>query len=825
MVYDAITRIGYRISPVLKDLPLKEEETITALATHENNIYVGTSLGNLLHFHRFEDTTEYISITSLEVNSHPVTKLLCVPQIQRLLVISNRTTFAFALPELSPCHMKKMKDVSDLQLLDNSILVLSPSKIRIIRIQDDKIMVVREINYSGAVTGNYCRDSHFIIVANHENYDIIDLDNNRKVPLFGYKTDADVRPIIVSFDKEYLLTILSDAKTSMAMFINSSGDVTRGTLTWVDQGYPSKGIVIESNYVFAAFEEKLVVSSLESLEAVAETNNELFTISRVSLMIVEDEEVKKLIDTSIQPAASQVSLCNGKEVYGVYPEHKLLQLQKKFLNHEELQVDRDDFTGEAQDYVTHMLLLSAIDSKKDDVVLELLNSERDGRLVVSPQFALYLFGQDHEKCSIYTGLTSFLESWEFPENHELFKKYILNLKPEFLTYELRLYYYGVASEDECLDFIPKDSFAEYDLETKSIIELLTEKQKFKSASQIFKLLQKSDAKDVTHDYSLFINDHLPNDLLEDAAQLVVTGSLEDADYAKTLIGVIKFDKDKGFAVLKKAPKKYQSINATILKDLSGDANNDKGFATLQIEVLEKAFKENPDLKGEVLDLLVHTLEVFYQDIKEDYDLLYEEFNEMNSLEKDKWPKIAWLDFLNICGKSKDLLVFVEVYLKSFELSLGSDRILEGEIFKYHRLFKGHDIPGLLDFGDYTTAEKLAGGEDPLPRKIYYNQPQIELPQCNQESLLQIFEFYLQEYTSGKAVEPAIKHFSEQYFKYIPVLDFLNLIPESFPLAYLVEYFNATIIDLNEHYRDALIRKAVSKAEAVRTTKLCKDFSK
>lgn len=62
MIYDDIKQIGYRISPVLKDLSLEEDETITAVETFENNIYIGTSHGNLLHFHRFEDTSSIYSL-------------------------------------------------------------------------------------------------------------------------------------------------------------------------------------------------------------------------------------------------------------------------------------------------------------------------------------------------------------------------------------------------------------------------------------------------------------------------------------------------------------------------------------------------------------------------------------------------------------------------------------------------------------------------------------------------------------------------------------------------------------------------------------------
>ena len=103
---DDVGRIRYQISPVIESIHL-EDETITDITTYENNLYVGTSNGQLLHFHRFDDTTEYIPITTINVGTHSVSKILCIESIQRLLVISNRIVLSYVLPELSPCRMKR----------------------------------------------------------------------------------------------------------------------------------------------------------------------------------------------------------------------------------------------------------------------------------------------------------------------------------------------------------------------------------------------------------------------------------------------------------------------------------------------------------------------------------------------------------------------------------------------------------------------------------------------------------------------------------------------------------------------------------------------
>ena len=70
---DDVGRIRYQISPVIESIHL-EDETITDITTYENNLYVGTSNGQLLHFHRFDDTTEYIPITTINVGLTPYPK-------------------------------------------------------------------------------------------------------------------------------------------------------------------------------------------------------------------------------------------------------------------------------------------------------------------------------------------------------------------------------------------------------------------------------------------------------------------------------------------------------------------------------------------------------------------------------------------------------------------------------------------------------------------------------------------------------------------------------------------------------------------------------
>lgn len=800
---DDVGRIRYQISPVIESIHL-EDETITDITTYENNLYVGTSNGQLLHFHRFDDTTEYIPITTINVGTHSVSKILCIESIQRLLVISNRIVLSYVLPELSPCRMKKMKDVTDLQKLDSLVLVLSPTKIRIINIQADTITLAKEINYQGGVACRSCKDSNFIVVANNESYDIIDLDNNRKVPLFSYKSESTVHPWIIPFDGEYLLSVLSDTNTSMAMFINSVGDVTRGTLTWVDKGYPENSIALEGEYVFALFKNKMIVSSLVSLDTVLEMENPGYTITKVPPAIVNDKSLANIIDT-IQPTASLI-LTNGKQIFGLHKVHKLVEIQQQFINDSLTELNPASYTGNARDYITYLALVQAVITKNDDKFWEFANQETNEQLVVSPQFVFYILGGG-EKHLPFPGLKEICQHYGTYKNDKLLKKYIQGLPDKYLSTDIKLYYYQNCTNEEGLAFTERVTFED---NPQPIIDLLIHQHRIKCASEVYKKVP------LLIEYNTFINKHLLDSLVDDAVALLLSGKLDENEYSKTLISLLKFDDKRGIGVLKNGPSKYYNINQTVMKDLSETTQDEKGYLLLRIELME--ITENSS--EELLQLIVQAMNLLYDSLKDEFTLLHQEFRRLNSLENERWPKLFWPNFLDISGKSKELLTFVELYLKSFELAREAP---DGPIFDYHRMFNNHDIDALLEFGDYSTAESIATGTNPFPKKTFYGTMDFT-SQPSTTGLIQILNFYLTQYSSGKQVENTIKHFAEAYYHTIAPWQFLQLIPPDFPLAHLVGYFHLVTTDQTQQYRDVLIRKSISRAENLRTKKLL-DVSK
>lgn len=297
----------FKFRPIIRDITSsaqKEDVVITCIASYQANIYVGTSLGHILHYHHLDDAYEYIMISQLQISQDkkPVKKILILPHIERALVLCGEIASVYSIPELSPSHIGKLKQIVDLLYLSGhspsknsevqagadyeEVLILAGDKIRVIQVSTKQIKLLKDISYPNAIKCaafsflNIPDHSSLAVVANDKNYDIIDLKQTRKVPLFDYhaNTDDGIKPQIIPFfpsddktSEELLLTIKSDESTSMSMFINSSGDVTRGTLLWPSGEHPTNGIAIEWPYVFAICksnnrESKMIVASLMSLE-------------------------------------------------------------------------------------------------------------------------------------------------------------------------------------------------------------------------------------------------------------------------------------------------------------------------------------------------------------------------------------------------------------------------------------------------------------------------------------------------------------------------------------------------------------------------------
>ena len=150
-----------------------------------------------------------------------------------------------------------------------------------------------------------------------------------------------------------------------------------------------------------------------------------------------------------------------------------------------------------------------------------------------------------------------------------------------------------------------------------------------------------------------------------------------------------------------------------MKDLSETTQDEKGYLLLRIELME--ITENSS--EELLQLIVQAMNLLYDSLKDEFTLCIKNLDASIHW-RTRWPKLSWPNFLDISGKSKELLTFVELYLKSFELAREAP---DGPIFDYHRMFNNHDIDALLEFGDYSTAESIATGTNPFPKRPFMEQ--------------------------------------------------------------------------------------------------------
>lgn len=302
--------------------------SITAIDAWGPSLYIGTSNGRILHYFQPSPADQCI-IASVQ-QSHkkkvrPVSRIVLLPSISRALILSHKTTSVFSLPEFAPCNnVASMRDVNDVFVqssaskVSNSNVVevtaLLKSAIYVVNVQSDKLSAGKNVPYSGAIVG--ARQSDFVLVANSASYDLIDLHNSQRIPLFAFgsaepseatrqgsadapsiaesasddtdslsRDDESIQsnkskeqpqeqaphstgaalPIIVPVDvHEFLVTTLS-GDTAIGLVVNSEGELSRGTIAW--DSYPTS-VAVDGSYVFSVVENSVLIHSLDTQELV-----------------------------------------------------------------------------------------------------------------------------------------------------------------------------------------------------------------------------------------------------------------------------------------------------------------------------------------------------------------------------------------------------------------------------------------------------------------------------------------------------------------------------------------------------------------------------
>ncbi|CCJ31403.1 unnamed protein product [Pneumocystis jirovecii] len=244
----------------------------TAIETDGINLYVGTSNGYVYHFvvengeKCFSKFGYIIASRHVLLEGKAVKSILLLPQISCVLILCGNVLFFSNFPELSPISglypIKGVVDIcQDLDKLgeteaDGSVIltVLTRRKIKRIRIKDS-ISLVSDINYSSPIVA--CQRGFICCVANNLCYELIDFENNIKIPLFPLQgndslhynspsTPSNLMPIITSISKsEFVVTTTpSNGENCIGLFIDMNGYV-RGTVIF--SRYP---IALASEFPF-----------------------------------------------------------------------------------------------------------------------------------------------------------------------------------------------------------------------------------------------------------------------------------------------------------------------------------------------------------------------------------------------------------------------------------------------------------------------------------------------------------------------------------------------------------------------------------------------
>ncbi|CAK9437647.1 uncharacterized protein LODBEIA_P20250 [Lodderomyces beijingensis] len=843
---------SYQIDPLLDDIPLKDDR-IVSVETNECSVYIGTAKGNLLQYYLFDDASSYLLITQISIKPKPITALVCLAKLGKLFAICDGTVEVYSLPDLSPFSTNsKLTGARGMSATTsggggggdgNSLLVFKKDHIEFVQLRNDQWVVQKQVRFPNVRSSN-APVQDLLLVADDQSYAII--SDNVPTPLFSF--GDGVPPHIESFEtpeREYLMTISTDEKTSMAMFINSVGDVTRGTLTWIGHGYPYGGVAVSWPHAFAVFKNTLVMSSLETLENEVVMSLEEFTTTRQlentndvvtekdghssgKKFVVVSRKPVRFDDASMSNLTGTVALrmCNillfsESKVYALHRTSPVLKLHNEFEN--ALNSDKFDtvlnFSNDS-DYAHLVLLLASFLSEKDP--LPLLTKRRDGALVVDPNLAARLLGESSIPYTVFPGLRDIIDTWDFSDE-SLLKKYLSQLLPSDTSPEIRKLFYQLTAEEgeedekDLVRFLNKDTWT-YSEDDREILNVLIERSKLQLASKAFTLM--SSIPDATVAYKTFLLEHLNEALVDDAIAFLGEEKIDEKDYSKIVLSMIKLDKEKVFNFIRSS-NKYLEINRKILSELP-----DSNVNLIQIELLEKLWQKDDALHGDLFEAISTTLISQYDADK--FAELLEEYRKVNSLTVDKWPKIFWIDYLSFKNSE-----FIALYRKSFELYVsgrGEMTAPDHVLFHYHKIFKEGNIKELLEFRDYSTAERISftSGEPVTPANRFYPQLTPFLQQKPVDQLILVLKEYLRWYeyeseSESESVEPALQHFVDSYGKHFSPVELVTLLPDSIPIAYLESYLKRALKQVTMDNRDKAATKNVLKAHLSSTHQLIHDL--
>ncbi|CAF9923742.1 MAG: hypothetical protein ALECFALPRED_002536 [Alectoria fallacina] len=207
---------SYVLRPLVQNIPLSTEEhtaetRITCVELCNDNLYIGTSQAEILHYVSIpEDPApeslgpQYIFASRLQpayssqtsAPSHillGVQQILILPKVHKACVLCNGTLSFYCLPELSPafsnltvasCTWVGGMDLGkDIDTEENGavVMICVRNKVRLVRIRDEA-RLVRDIEFPGCLIST--RRGNFACVADIQSYALLDVENQQKITLF-----------------------------------------------------------------------------------------------------------------------------------------------------------------------------------------------------------------------------------------------------------------------------------------------------------------------------------------------------------------------------------------------------------------------------------------------------------------------------------------------------------------------------------------------------------------------------------------------------------------------------------------------------------------
>ena len=213
------------------------------LAITDGNLYVGTSVSELLHFvsipgEERDAPPTFILASRLELpKTAPeplpgVQNILLVPRFRKACILCNGIVSFYSLPELSPafnplkvpCTWIGGRDLeSQGQDAEGEVIVIgtTQTKVSLVRV-GNKLKSVKSIDYPGCLAS--ARRGRFACIADSRTYALLDIENQQKMPLFPISSIDEAAALTVGASNERLSASHGDAgarNTSLAQAVRN----------------------------------------------------------------------------------------------------------------------------------------------------------------------------------------------------------------------------------------------------------------------------------------------------------------------------------------------------------------------------------------------------------------------------------------------------------------------------------------------------------------------------------------------------------------------------------------------------------------------------